>query len=93
MNNTIRLEIDLGYHENRYKNITDKEEFYSSPDYHKAYNSWRKSRGGSPDNDLLKDLATSPFRGDLRALDIALRENINKNVIDVLDDIIRGYTR
>jgi hypothetical protein len=96
-NDTIKIIIDHDYQNCRYMGYHGEESFYSSPEYHEAYNRYRKHRGMSAsfrnnrEVDLLEMLATAPFKAGFSALDVLLRVHIDRNVIKVLDDAIRGY--
>ena len=95
-NDTFKIEIALDVMNGKYSNITDKEAFYSSPEYHRAYNMWRKSKHGDMDNDLLMGLVEGGIKGAFSAIRAAMRkplDRLNKTVRKMIDSVVRDYTR
>jgi hypothetical protein len=74
--NTIDIKISLDMLGDKYRNITGKEEFYSSPEYFKAYHYYRKSRSAGYNwRDIFTNSAS--IEG-LEEVSAAFHENIRR---------------
>lgn len=88
----IRIHVDLTeVHNSRFKNITDKEDFYGTPEYFKAYQNWRKNHNLS--EDLLTDLATSAVASGFNAVRHVFSQSFNKAAEKAINDAVKDIVK
>ena len=94
-NNVITIQIDFNSMDGngRYKYYTDREDFYSSPEFFKAYQNYRKGRNGGDNYDPLKDKVEIGVRSVHNAIQAALRGPIDKEVIQALNKAMDDFGR
>ena len=89
---TIQFDFSAMSKSGRYKYYTDREDFYSSPEFFKAYQNYRKGTDGNS-YDPLESIIEIGVRSVRNALEAALRKSIDKDVIQVLNKAITDFAR